>query len=168
MYGLAAGPEGPRWLDAVLGRLDHEADGVWLGHGGEPRDAERSWVHVGTFRRSSLHSTPTEATEAVAARAVLSVVDSTMPDLDVRPEGYGHQLLDAATARADSGPGWQKAFWEVDNRHVPVSVFHWAGAWAAFTTALADVDIVAFGFGVEPGALVLAEVLDGAGGLLTS
>ena len=63
VYGMVAGPVGPRWLDAVLGPLGHEADGTWLGHGGEPRDAERPWAHVGTFVRSPLHETPAEASE---------------------------------------------------------------------------------------------------------
>lgn len=163
VYGLAAAPNGPRWLDAVLGPLGHEADGIWLGHGGEPRDAERSWVHVGTFLPSPLRVTPAEVTEGVAGRALLSVVDATMPDLDARPEGYGLRLLDAATVRAGSGPEWQGLTWKVDNRLVPASVFHWAGAWAAFTTSLAEVDIVAFGFGVEPDGLQLAKVEDGSG-----
>ncbi len=163
VYGLAAAPDGPKWLDAVLGPLGHEADGIWLGHGGEPRDPERSWVHVGTFLRTPWRVTPAEVTEGASGRAVLSVVNATMPDLDTKPENYGLQLLDAATVRAGTGAEWQELTWEVDNRLVPAAMFQWAGAWAAFTTALAPVDIVAFGFGVEPDGLVLARIKDGSG-----
>lgn len=162
VYGMVGGPDGPRWLDAVLGRLGHEADGTWLGRGGEPRDAGRPWVHVGTFVRSPLHGTPADAAESVAGRALLSVVNATMPDLDARPDDYELRLLDAATVRAGSVPEWQTVAWALDDRPVRASTFRWAGACAAFTTALAEVDVVAFGFGVEPEGLALARVSDGS------
>jgi len=162
VFGLVEGPGGPRWLDAVVGRLGHPADGVWLGYGSVPRDTQRPWVHVGTFSRVGVPRPEVDRTEAAASRAVLSVVNATMPDPENKPDDCGHRLLDAARARVDGHPGWRGVSWNVDDRPVAVSMVEWAGAWAAFTTALSDVDIVAFGFGVEPDGLVLAEVQDGS------
>lgn len=161
VYGLAAELDGPRWLDAVIGPLGHEADGVWLGHGGEPRDAGRSWVQVGTFRRTPLRVTPSDITDGAAGSALFALVDATMPDLGARPDGYGHRLLDAATSRAGAGSQWAHTTWQIDDRPVPASTFYWANAWCGFTTALADVDVMAYGFGVEPNGLALGEVVSG-------
>ncbi len=160
VYGLVDGPDGPRWLDWVEGPLGHHADGIWLGHGSTPRDATRPWVHVGTFRRAE--RTEADAVERAALRAVLCVVDATMPDPHGRPHDYGHRLLDVASSRVGDHPRWRRVSWVVDGQSVTASTFDWAGAWAAFTTALPDVDIVAFGFGVAPAGLHLAEVQDGS------
>lgn len=162
VYGLVEGPEGPRWLGAVLGPLGRHADGVWLGHGGEPRDAGRPWAHVGTFRRDRVDGTEVDTVERASLRAVLGVVDATVPDPAGRPDDEAHRLLDAASARVGSHPGWRAVSWTVDDDAVPASVIAWAGAWAGFTTALPDVDIVAVGFEVDPVGLVLAEVRDGS------
>lgn len=162
VYGLAAELDGPRWLDAVIGPIGREADGVWLGHGGEPRDAGRPWVHVGTFRRTPLRVTPADIIDGAADNALFALVNATMPSLSARPAGYGPRLLDAAARRAGAGSQWSHTSWQIDDRTVPAATFYWASAWCGFTTALADVDIVAYGFAAEPNELAFAQVSDGS------
>lgn len=160
VYGLAGGPDGPRWLDGVVGRLGHPATAVWLGHGSTRRDPQRPWTQVGTFRRDRLPGSAVDADQRIAFDAVFTLVDATMPNPAGRPDDYGHRLVDAATARAASRTEWQLASWTVRDQAVAVTVMRWAGAWAAYTTALPQVDIVMVGFGVEPTGLTLSELGD--------
>ncbi len=92
--------------------------------------------------------------------AVFALVDATMPHPAARPDEFGHRLVDAATARAANRSKWQPFSWTVRDQAVAASVLRWAGAWAAFTTALPEVDIVMVGYGVEPTALTMTEVED--------
>lgn len=160
VYGLRDSPPGPRWIDAVVGRLGHPVDGLWLEHGSTPRDAARPWVRVGTFRRDRFPGAEVDADQRVAFDAVFAVVDATMPHPMDRSEDHGARLLDSASARAASPTAWQQVSWVLGHQSVPASVLHWAGAWVAFTTALPGVDIVVIGFGVEPAGLTLTEVRD--------
>lgn len=160
VYGLTEGPDGPRWLDGVEGRLGSPATGVWLGHGSTRRDSRRPWTQVGTFSGDRFPGAGVDADQRIASSAVLAVVNATMPDPVNRPDDYGHRLLDVASTRAASHTAWRQVSWVVDHRPVPASVLEWAGAWAAFTTALPEVDVVVIGFGVEPAGLALVEVRD--------
>ena len=158
--GLSGGPDGPRWLDGVEGPLGSSATGVWLGHGSTRRDSRRPWAQVGTLRRDRFPGARVDADQRIAARAVFAVVDATMPDPANRPDDYAPRLLDVASTRAAGHTAWQQVSWTVDHRSVSASVLEWAGAWAAFTTALPEVDVVVIGFGVEPAGLALVEVRD--------
>ncbi|MFC7359043.1 hypothetical protein [Nocardioides astragali] len=160
VYGLSDGPDGPRWLDGVEGRLGSPATGVWLGHGSTRRDSRRPWTQVGTFSGDRFPGAGVDADERAAGIAAVAVVDATMPDLANRPDDYGQRLLDVALSRAAGHTGWRQASWMVDHQTVSASVLDWAGAWAAFTTALPEVDVVVIGFGVEPAGLALVEVRD--------
>jgi hypothetical protein len=115
---------------------------------------------VGTFRRDRFPGVAVDADERSAFSAVVAVVDATMPHPANRPDDYGHRLLDSASTRAATRTEWQHVSWAVGHQSVSASVLYWAGAWAAFTTAMSKVDIVMVGFGTEPAGLTLSEVRD--------
>lgn len=163
LYGLAGEWGPPRWLDHVEGRLGWPAEGVWLRHGSpRPRDVHEPWLQVATFRRDRYEhrpepiSTPSDA----AYTASLTLLDTTMPEPSQAREGYADQLGAAAQARADRHAEWPEVSWTLDGEVAPASVFSFAGAWAGFTRAVPEVDIVVVGFGFEPDGLALARVVD--------
>ena len=164
LYGLVGEWDPPRWLDFVEGPLGSPASGVWLRYGSaHVHDAHEPWVRVATLRRdrySHLRANPNSVPRDAAFSAMLTLVDATMPQPAGRPGNYDHRIVDFAQSEADRHDLWPQATWSVGQLPVPAPVFAWAGAWAGFTMAVPDVDIVVVGSGIDPNGLTLEEVND--------
>lgn len=154
IYGLAAGEwDPPRWLDHMEGPLGWRAEGVWLRHGSPlVHDAQEPWLRVATFRRDRYEHKPDPLTTPsdVAQRASFTLLDLTAPEPSRTPEGYADRIIDAARALGDRHPEWPQVTWTLDGDPVSASVVSFAGAWAGFTRAVPDADIVVVGCGIEP------------------
>lgn len=161
IHGLAAAPDGPRWVDGFEGPLGAPADGVWLRHGRTlARDPREPWLRVGTLRGDRFPG-PEVAREARTAFTVMfALVDATMPAPTERPDDYKRRVVDHATRHAERHLDWRRVTWTVDGRAVEASVVDWAGAWAGFTCAVPDVDLAVVASGTEPEGLALTRLDD--------
>lgn len=166
LYGLPVDWDLPRRLDHVDGRVGEPPVGVWLWHG-RARTMREPWVRVASLPRDRHARSMTpgggDPVREVAFAATFALVNATFPAPNDRPADFGEQVVTFAERRADEYAQWPAAVWTVDHRSVPARLFGWAGAWAGFTTALPEVDVVAVGFGIEPRALALTEWADTAG-----
>ena len=62
--------------------------------------------------------------------------------------------------QAELSEAWMPVTWKVDGAFVTARIYRWAGPWAGFTTALAEVDVVVVAAGVEPAELKLTKLDD--------
>jgi hypothetical protein len=159
--------QGPRWLDSVEGELGAPAWAIWLHHGFTTvPDATRPWVRVGSHprERHARLMTPQggDPVREVAFAALFSLANLTLPAPQDRPQadGYLRRLVEYVEARADRYADWPVATWRIHDTAVGAHVHHWAGAWAGFTTELADIAVAALGHRVPVGAVELTEVVD--------
>lgn len=162
LYGLDAARPGVRWLDGYGDALGDDVRWVGLAHGDQKAD---ELILVETFSRSltnALHARGGEPPlKSVSFAAAVTLVNLTLPDLSVaRPEG----LLQAAVNHADSccrrHADWTRVTWQVDGAPVPARAWEFAGGWAAFSDALADVYLAVSGSAGSPDGIVLARLTD--------
>ncbi len=164
LYGLDGEWDAPRWLDFVEGPSGSQASGVWLRYGAaHVHEAHEPWARVATMRRdrySHVRTNPQSVPRDPAFAAMLALVDATMPAPTERPDDYTRDIVDFAQRAADRHSRWPEAIWTIDLVPVSASVFEWAGAWAGFTTAVPEVDVVVVGSGIEPSGLTLSGLDD--------
>ncbi|GAA0974275.1 hypothetical protein ENKNEFLB_02283 [Nocardioides aquaticus] len=163
-YGLAGGWDAPRWLASVEGPLGHPAVGIRLKHGWtQERDPERPWLEITTLRKdryADFKPEPVADPGDAAFTATFGLVERTMPAPLERPDEYRERIVGFAERRAKDHHEWPTATWSIDGRGAVASIFRWAGAWAGFTSAAPECDVVVMGFGIEPGGLALTALHD--------
>ncbi|OQO92813.1 hypothetical protein [Saccharomonospora piscinae] len=163
-YGLDDTFTGARWVDFFEGLPGRPPWALWLGHR-EP-DAD-SGVRVGTLpkRRYEAVMCPNgkDPLVEVAFSGAFGVVNVTLPDSSVpRPDGLIPALVEHAEHEAQRYADWPIVWWRLEGAQVRARVWHFAGGWAAFCTALDDVYLVVVGIGMDPADLAFAPVTDGA------
>ena len=166
LYGLDSKWQGPRWPEFFDGeRSGPTLQRMWLAHGTTPLpEPARPWVAVGTEPLQLPVSTAAagiEPVQEVAFTAMFALVSRTAPELhgDAR-RAYWQRAVNLADEGSRSYGAWPTVPWEVDGAAVEARYFVWAGAWAGFTTDVADVAIVLFASGVPPESLALARIDD--------
>jgi hypothetical protein len=126
-------------------------------------DAQEPWVRVATLRRdryAHVRPDPNSVPRDPAFAAMFALVNATMPEPAGRPDEYTRRIVDFAGREADRHSRWPEATWTIDLVPVSASVFEWAGAWAGFTTAVHEVDVVVVGSGIAPSGLTISRVND--------
>jgi hypothetical protein len=124
---------------------------------------------VGTFSRSLTAEAAgpwvqTRDRSLISARTgVAALVDLTMPggfDTPV-PEpapGTVSRLAAYTRDRADEHETWTPVTWRLAGRPMPARVWHFAGAWTGFTSALSEECLVVVGFAIDPADVDLVDV----------
>jgi hypothetical protein len=162
VYGLDAARPGVRWLDGYGDALGDDVRWVGLAHGDQKAD---ELIMVETFSRcltDNLHVRGGEPPlKSVSFAAAVTLVNLTLPDLSVaRPEG----LLQAAVNHADDHSrrhaDWTRVTWQVDGAPVAALAWEFAGGWAAFSDAVADVYLAVSGSTGSPDGLALTRLTD--------
>ena len=164
VYGLGDSWDGPRWLDHLQGMVGKPSWGVCLGHGQRVEATPTEpWALVISLA-SARHALTMggDATREVAFAATFALVNLTLPAPRDRAEGFVPALIERAEREADRYAEWPACAWSVDGGAVSARTWHWAGAWAGFTTDLDDTDLIVVGHGMEPGDLALSLVPTGA------
>jgi hypothetical protein len=165
LYGIPADQELSRRLDHVEAEVGSRPFGVWLWHGDARGPAVGvPWLRVGSLPRERharlMTSRGGDPVREVAFAAMFALINATMPRESEQPDGYGVKAVDFASRQSDTYAQWSDVTWRVDGHEVPARLFGWAGAWTGFTTAAADVDLVAVGHGLNGRGLSLVELSD--------
>ncbi len=164
VYGLDETFQGMRWVDFFEGLPGKPPWALWLGHR-EPDSG--NGVRVGTLPRQRYEAVMCpngkDPLVEVAFSGAFGVVNVTLPDSSVaRPDGLIPALVEHAEAQARRYAEWPIVWWRIEGAQVRARVWHFAGGWAAFSTALDDAYLVAVGVGLEPADLAFEPVEDGA------
>lgn len=165
LYGLDDSWRGGRCLDFFEHQVGHPPALVWLAHHEQTEEARG--VRVGTLasgqrdQGTAVHL-PQEATATVALRACVPLGEMTLPMSRAAQPGEAVANLHAhIREQAHRWAEWPQVTWYVNDTPVTASVWHFAGAWAGFTTtALSEVDLVLIGIGTDPEGLRLVPVGD--------
>ncbi|PXY35188.1 hypothetical protein DI005_20485 [Prauserella sp. PE36] len=152
VYGLDWGFRGPRWVDFFEGTPDGRPWALWLGH--RQQESEHG-VRIGTLPRPRYDETMCpnggDPLAEVAFGGAFGLVNLTLPDGSVpRPDGLILALVEHAEKQAKRYEEWPQVTWRVEGEPVRARVWHFAGAWAGFTTELPDAYVVAIGIGLPP------------------
>ncbi len=164
VYGLDASFQGARWVDFFEGLPGRPPWALWLGHREPDSD---SGVRVGTLPRQRYEAVMCpngkDPLVEVAFSGAFGVINLTLPTSTVpRPEGFIPALVEHAEQQARSYADWPIAWWEIEGAQVRARVWHFAGGWAAFSTALDDAYLVAVGVGTDPANLSFVPIEDTA------
>ncbi len=168
LYGLDAWWQGPRWLAGIDATAEEPAWGAWLGHGiTDEWESTAPWALVGSLPRRRYAevvapSSGGDNARDIAFEALFKLVNLTLPAPEDRPpaQGYLRRLVDFVESQAADHRGWPVVTWRLGGRTVTAHLFEWAGAWAAFTTEVPDVELAVLGSGIAADSLRLARVLD--------
>jgi hypothetical protein len=164
VYGLDETFRGIRWVDFFEGLPGRPPWALWLGHRESDSD---NGIRVGTLPKQRYEAimcpNGKDPLVEVAFSGAFGVVNVTLPDSTVtRPEGLIPALVEHAEHQARRYLEWPIVWWRIEGAQVRARVWHFAGGWAAFSTALDDAYLVAVGVGVEPADLAFEPVKDGA------
>lgn len=168
LYGLDAWWQGPRWLAGMDAAAEEPAWGGWLGHGiTDGWESTAPWALVGSLprRRYAEVMAPSSGGDnarEVAFEALFKLVNLTLPAPDERSPAHGYlrRLVDFVESQAADYRGWPVVTWRLSGWTVTAHLFEWAGAWAAFTTEVPDVEVAVLGSGIAADSLRLVRVLD--------
>lgn len=158
LFGVDTGWQGERHLDLVEAQVNGPPSAVWLAH----TKANRTLgVRVGTAHRGRPHwprRIANDAEGAIAARVALAVFDMTIPRRGAFLAQGARQMRAHALETASNHYAWPTVEWIVDDTAVSARVWHFAGAWGAFTVSVPGVYVLANGIGVAPEGLRLVTV----------
>ena len=162
VYGLDAARPGVRWLDGYGDALGEDVRWVGLAQGDQ--DANEL-VMVETFSRELTNAQHVRGGEpplkSVSFAAAITLVNLTLPDMSVaRPESLVKAAVDHADERSRRHADWTRVTWQVDGAPVPALAWEFAGGFAAFSDALADVYLAISGSTGSPDGIVLARLKD--------
>ncbi len=161
-YGLDEKFHGFRWVDFFEGLPGRPPWALWLGHRKPDTDGG---VRVGTLPKQRYESVMCpngkDPLAEVAFSGAFGVVNVTLPDSSVpRPDGLIPALVEHAEQQARRYADWPIVWWSIEGAEVRARVWRFAGGWAAFSTALDDVYLVAVGAGMEPQNLSFEPITD--------
>ncbi|CAM3045199.1 hypothetical protein SAXI111661_15885 [Saccharomonospora xinjiangensis] len=162
VYGLDETFNGVRWVDFFEGLPGKPPWALWLGHRAAGSD---SGVRVGTLPKQRYEAVlcpnGKDPLVEVAFSGAFGVVNVTLPDSSVvRPDGLIPSLVEHAEHQARRYAEWPIVWWSIEGAQVRARVWHFAGGWAAFSTALDDAYLVAVGVGMEAANLAFEPVKD--------
>ncbi|GAB2743690.1 hypothetical protein [Amycolatopsis magusensis] len=160
LYGLSDSWQGSRWLSALEGKVGEPLWAAWLGH-----FSNAAAVFTGSAARArhdDLHTAPgADRLSQVAFTAAFAMSNFTLPGApDQRPEPVLDAVVGEVEHAAANHARWENASWELDGELLAAKVWRFAGAWCAFSDALNDEYLFAYGIGVEPDDLEFSKVTD--------
>lgn len=163
LYGLASSWPGPRWLEFVEGRIGEAVWGAWLAH---VEHRPGPWCLIGTlpvdrFRAALAVADGDALSREAAFTAGRWLIGATDPSDSLDDEGrerYRRRSVPFISEQANDWANWPLVSWSVDNHPVRAHVLPRAGAWAAFTTDLADALLIVVAHDLAADELELVQV----------